>query len=135
MKVNVTKAGLKYGYRSGLEETIANSLTKAGVDFGFETCKIAYKKPATDHMYTPDFVLSKSNGETMFIETKGRLVQADRKKHTLIKKQHPQVDIRFVFQYAKGKIYKGSKTTYAMWADKLKIKWAQGSIPQEWLDE
>ena len=57
----------------------------------------------------------------------------DRKKHLLIKKQHPDLDIRIVFQSAKGKIRKGSKTTYADFCDKHGIVWAEKEIPKSWL--
>ena len=60
--------------------------------------------------YTPDFELP--NG--IIIESKGRFVAADRKKHLLVQKQHPELDIRFVFSNSKAKISKGSKTTLCM---------------------
>ena len=69
------------------------------------------------------------------IETKGRWTTEDRKKHLLIKDQHPELDIRFVFQNPKGKIRKGSKTTYADYCDKHGILWADKEIPNEWLLE
>ena len=34
----------------------------------------------------------------------------------LLKEQHPELDIRIVFQDMKKPIYRGSKTTYAKWA-------------------
>lgn len=81
-------------------------------------------------MYTPDFVLP--NG--IIVECKGRLTVHDRTKHTLIKSQHPSLDIRFVFQY-NNPITKGSKTRYTDWADKQGFKWAMHTIPKEWYDE
>ena len=104
----------KHGFRSGLEEDIDKSLKSRGVSGEYEQHKISYTKPATNHTYTPDFKLP--NG--IFIETKGRFVLADRQKHVLIKSQHPELDIRFVFQNANNKIRKGSKTTYADWCVK-----------------
>ncbi len=98
----------KHGFRSGLEEDVDKSLKSNGVDGEYEQHKISYAKPATNHTYTPDFKLP--NG--IYIETKGRFVLADRKKHVLIKQQHPELDIRFVFQNSRNKIRKGSKTTY-----------------------
>ena len=53
----------------------------------------------------------------------------------LIKKQHPELDIRFVFMNPNGKIRKGSKTTYANFCDKHDIIWAAKTIPQEWYNE
>jgi hypothetical protein len=117
------------GYRSGLEEVISNTLKDHQIDGEYEQHKIKYIVPATDHTYTPDFRLP--NG--IFVETKGRFVVEDRKKHILIKEQHPELDIRFVFQNSKNKIRKGSKTTYADWCDKYGFIFADKTIPKDWL--
>ena len=71
----------------------------------------------------------------IFIESKGWFLPEDRKKHLLIKEQNPDMDLRFVLQSPNGKIYKGSKTTYAQWCEKNGFKWAKKEIPQEWIDE
>ena len=123
--------GLKYGFRSGLEEKVAEYLTSKGVKFTFETLKVPYVKPETKHTYTPDFILD--NG--IIIETKGRWLLDDRKKHLLIRKQHPNLDIRILFQNANSKISKGSKTSYADFCDKHGIPYAHRTIPEEWLKE
>ena len=125
------KAALKHGYRSGLEDTIANQLDMMRVKYKYEELKISYTVPESKHTYTPDFVLS--NG--IIVETKGRFVTADRKKHLLVKQQHPEYDIRFVFSNPRCKISKLSKTTYGMWCDKYGFKYAAKMIPQEWIDE
>ena len=135
MKYNITPQGLKHGYRSGLEETIAKQIEDAGLLVEFEASVIDYIKPQSSHKYTPDFDLEKSDGVVMYIETKGRLMLEDRKKHILINKQHPRLDIRFVFQNPRARISKTSKTTYADWANNNYFKWAAKTIPQEWLDE
>jgi hypothetical protein len=129
-KVTKKQAATKHGYRSGLEENISAELTQHGINGEYEQHKVKYIKPATEHTYTPDFRLP--NG--IFIETKGRFVTEDRKKHVLIKKQHPELDIRFVFQNSKNKIRKGSPTTYADWCKKHGFIYADKNIPQEWLD-
>lgn len=131
MKKKVTKrqaARLK-GYRSGLEEQIDLSLTSLGVDGQYEQHKITYTVPASDHKYTPDFKLPSG----IFVETKGRFVAADRKKHLLIKEQHPDLDIRFLFQNANNRLSKKSKTTYAQWCIKHGFLFAEKEIPKEWL--
>ena len=43
----------------------------------------------------------------------------DRRKHLAIQKQHPELDIRFVFSNAQAKLYKGSKTRYSGWCEKI----------------
>lgn len=119
------------GYRSGLEESVDTLLKESGIDGQYEQHKVMYTVPISYHEYTPDFRLP--NG--IFVETKGRFVLEDRKKHILIKQQHPELDIRFVFQNSKNKIRKGSPTTYADWCKKHGFLYADKTIPQEWLDE
>tara|TARA_R100001591_G_C4336288_1_gene179516 strand:- start:407 stop:808 length:402 start_codon:yes stop_codon:yes gene_type:complete len=122
-------AAIKHGYRSGFEHKVADQLTESNTGFEYETTVIDYIKPETHHKYTVDFTLP--NG--ILVETKGRWILEDRKKHLLIKEQHPELDIRIVFQSAKGKIRKGSKTTYADFCDKHGIVWADKEIPKDWL--
>lgn len=122
---------LKHGWRSGLEEDVAKALTSAGVPFTYEEMKIKYIKPASEHQYTPDFVLD--NG--IIVETKGRFLIADRKKHMLIKRQQPHLDIRFVFSNSSQKLNKGSRTTYAQWCVKNGFEYADKTIPEHWINE
>ena len=122
---------IKHGYRSGFEHTVSEKLTEANIKFGYEITQIDYIKPETQHKYTVDFTLP--NG--ILIETKGRWVLEDRKKHLLIKTQHPELDIRLVFQNPRGKIRKGSKTTYSDFCEKHEIAWAEKEIPESWLKE
>ena len=130
-KLTSNQVGRKYGFRSGLEERIAEQLDKAGVEYEYEKLKLKYIKPASTHVYTPDFVLP--NG--IIVETKGRFLLADRQKHILVKKHNPTLDIRFVFSNSKARISKTSTTTYASWCEKNGFKYADKTIPQEWLDE
>lgn len=123
--------GLLEGYRSGLEEVVHRQLKDLGVNAEYETLKIEYEKPARKAKYTPDFILP--NG--IIIETKGRFVTADRQKHLLVKAQHPNLDIRFVFSNSKQKISKQSTTTYAMWCAKNGFLYADREVPEEWLKE
>jgi len=119
-------------YRSGLEVSIAKQLKKFRIKFDYEKLVILYTKPAQSSTYTPDFRLA--NG--IIIETKGRFVVSDRKKHLLIRKQYGnKYDIRFVFSNAKAKIYKGSKTTYADWCIKHNFKFFNKTIPIKWIKE
>ena len=122
---------LKHGWRSGLEEDVAKALTSAGVPFTYEELKIKYIKPASEHQYTPDFQLD--NG--IIVETKGRFLIADRKKHMLIKRQQPHLDIRFVFSNSSQKLNKGSRTTYAQWCVKNGFEYADKTIPEHWIKE
>lgn len=122
---------LKNGYRSGLEEDVCKQLEAMGVPYEYEKMKIKYIKPASEHQYTPDIVLD--NG--IIVETKGRFLIADRKKHILIKRQQPHLDIRFVFSNSSQKLNKGSRTTYAQWCVKNGFEYADKTIPDHWVNE
>jgi len=130
-KLTVREVALRAGFRSGFEQNIAAQLNEAGVGFTFEEVKLEYEKPATQHKYTPDFQLE--NG--IFIETKGRFLPDDRKKHLLVRDSNPDKDIRFVFQNSRTTISKGSKTSYGSWCVKNGFKYADKLIPEEWIAE
>lgn len=116
-------------FRSRFEEAIAKQLEYYNVGYTYEDTKVPYlPKPKK---YITDFVLD--NG--IIIETKGYFTSADRTKHLLIKMQHPELDIRFVFQNAANKIRKGSRTSYADWCEQHGFQWAEGIIPTAWLRE
>ena len=125
------QVAMKYGFRSGLEERIAEQLDSLGVEYTYETVKLKYIKPASSHVYTPDFQLP--NG--IIVETKGRFLAPDRQKHLLVKKHNPELDIRFVFSNSNARISKTSKTTYAMWCRKNGYLFADKTIPEEWINE
>lgn len=131
-KLTSKQVGLKHGFRSGLEEKVAEQLREKGVKYEFEETKLKYVKPQKTHTYTPDFFLIEQN---IYIESKGLFATADRQKMILVKAQHPDLDIRFVFSNANSRISKKSKTTYAMWAEKNNFQWSHRVIPQEWLNE
>lgn len=122
---------LKSGYRSGLEEKIAADLEGRDVPYEYETFKISYTVPERQATYTPDFKLP--NG--IIVEGKGVFDVEDRQKHVLIKQQHPELDIRFVFSSSKKPIRKGSPTTYAAWCEKHGFLYADKLIPDAWLKE
>jgi len=126
--------GIKEGYRSGLEVGVAEELRRLGIPFTYETERFSYSIPSRTAKYTPDFILPKAGG-VWFLETKGRWVTADRQKHVLIKKQLPNIDLRFLFQNANAKLYKGSKTSYADFCIKNGFTWAHKVIPDEWIEE
>ena len=130
-KTNSKWVARKYGFKSGLEENISQQIEGKGIIVQYESEKIPYIVPASQHTYNPDFRLP--NG--IIVETKGRFVAADRRKHQLVKQQHPELDIRFVFSNSKNKISKNSKTTYGMWCEKNGYKYADKEIPEEWFLE
>ena len=126
--------GIKEGYRSGLEVTIAEELRRLNIPFSYETERLSYIVPSRSAKYTPDFILPKVDG-VWYLETKGLWTVGSRMKHVLIKKQLPQIDLRFLFQNANAKLYKGSKTSYADFCIKNGFEWAHKRIPSEWIEE
>ena len=124
------RAARKYGYRSGLEVKLSDYLKELKIDFGYECIKIEWEDLAY-RTYTPDFILF--NG--LIIETKGMFTAADRRKHLAIKKQHPSLDIRFVFENSRRKLRKGAKSSYAEWCIRYGFKYYDRIIPEEWLKE
>tara|TARA_R110000782_G_scaffold18177_4_gene50251 strand:+ start:183 stop:644 length:462 start_codon:yes stop_codon:yes gene_type:complete len=123
-------AAKKYGYRSGLELTVSEYLKERNINYGYESIKIEWEDLAY-RTYTPDFVLD--NG--IIIETKGLFTTADRRKHLAIKKQHPKLDIRFVFTNSRAKLRKGAKSNYAEWCIKYGFLYYDRIIPEDWLKE
>ena len=121
-----------HGFRSGLEEWVQSSLIDRGQPSGlYEAFSIKYEKPARVSKYTPDFILL--NG--IIPETKGRFVTADRQKHLLIQRQHPALDIRFVFSRSAQSISTKSKTTYADWCMQKGFNFADKNVPDAWIEE
>lgn len=117
-------------YRSGLEKVVAEFLKQNKKNFRYEDLKIEWKD-LRYRTYTPDFILD--NG--IIVETKGIFDNEDRRKHLAVREQHPELDIRLVFSNTKAKLYKGSKTTYAMWCEKNGFLYSHRVIPPDWLKE
>ena len=108
-KSKIRQQAIKNGYHSGLEDVIAKDLKERGVDFGYETVKIKWQL-IESKTYTPDFILP--NG--IIIESKGRFVPEDRKKHLKVREQNPDLDIRFVFSNSRNKICGARRITFYM---------------------
>lgn len=130
-------------WRSGLEDQTAEDLAARGVPYRYEEVKLEYTQPASNHTYTPDFILP--NG--IVVETKGLFDVDDRKKHKLIRAQFPHLDIRLVFSRSASPLRKGAKSSYGDWCRKHGILFADAPtaaqrkrgitqiVPQEWIDE
>lgn len=154
------------GFASGLEVKTSDQLKglKRFFEYESEKCKFKWYKSITNGClitkdgkevwqdsklykvvqrcnYTCDFMIMKSDGNPMFIETKGYFKAPDRTKHKLLKKRYPDADLRIIFM-SNGKV--SSKTNYGQWAEKEGITYhiltaAQKRngdiIPQSWLEE
>ena len=129
---------LRAKYRSKLEDKVAKQLTDNVIEFTYEELKVPYVVPERQAKYVTDFVVG-----DIILEAKGRFGHKgrkdaeERKKFLLLKQQYPDLDIRFVFQSAhKTKIYPGSKTTLAEWAETHGFLYSDnGEIPETWLQE
>lgn len=128
--------------RNPFEQNIAKQLIDDGLAFDYEALNLPVTIPSRVAKYKPDFTFRDCN---IIIEGKGAFggghahynssSAAARQKMLLVKEQHPHLDIRFVFSNPNAKIYKGSKTTYAKWADDHGFKWSKKTVPREWLNE
>ena len=114
-------------YRSQFERKLAAFLELAEIPFSYEPTRLSYTRQST---YVPDFFLPEGQ---FFIEAKGYFSPQDRGKHLLVKQQHPEIEIRFVFQNAHQTLSKKSSATYANWCKKHGFLWSHKVIPQNWL--
>ena len=126
----IRREAIKYGYRSGLEHKVSMALDTIKYNYEYESIKIEWEDLAY-RTYTPDFIL----GNGIIIETKGRFLVSDRRKHLAVKKQHPKLDIRFVFTNSKAKLSKGAKSSYSDWCIKHGFRYYDRIIPEDWLKE
>lgn len=115
------------------EKRITNELDKRNVGYLYEPHALPY---SVERNYYPDLLIG-----DIYIELKGFFRQDAQRKMKAVKKQHPDLDIRFVFQRASSPIHgakkrkDGSKMCCAEWADKYGFMWAEGSVPEEWINE
>lgn len=115
-------------YRSKFEAKVAEQIASLGHPVEYEKESYIYHE---EHKYTSDFRLP--NG--IIVECKGYFDSSDRSKMLKVKKEHPEVDIRLLFQRSSNFISKNSLTTYGEWATQHGFKWAEGTIPMDWFKE
>lgn len=95
------KKKLSSGKRSKFEEAVAEQLQLRG--WRYESEKIKYKIPESEHTYTPDFsrpedCSSKAKSKTV-VESKGRFrSRAECDKYIHIRDSNPSIKLVFVFQ-------------------------------------
>lgn len=127
-------------FRSAGEMLMTTFLEGKRVKFLYEerTLKIPYTVPASEHDYLPDFFLKKKDGTIMYIDYKGVWDLEDRRKHLLVQQQHPNLDIRMVFERDPRKQYIGAKGKSATYADICtkgsgRGPWKDFSLPFTWV--
>lgn len=108
--------------RSGLEAVVEGLLHTSQLPYHYEDTILEYLQPAQTRKYLPDFRLDLGTS-VVFLEVKGYLTSADRKKLKLIKEQHPNTIVILVFGNSGNRLNKKSPTTYSMWCDKNNIPW------------
>lgn len=123
------KHHLQAAYKSGLEERFQKATKDLGYTLPYEQDRIKYTIPASKHTYTPDFTVTNN----VYIETKGLWTGADRKKALLIKEQHPDIKLLYVF-YRDQKLSKKSSTTYLAWAEKNGLEACTFADKPTWVD-
>ena len=123
-----TRNAMGTKYRSNFEVGFASDLIKRGLSFDYEPDSYDFVPNTTT--YTPDFYIPEYD---FYIETKGFFTSEDRTKHLTFRKQHPSIDIRFVFMNVNTKINKRSKTSYGDWCNKYGFKFSNRVIDDEWL--
>lgn len=105
--------------RSKLELKFEEIIKEFDVAYDYEVTKIPYTIPESNHNYTVDWTFI--NG--LLVETKGYLSDhKERYKYVLLKQQHPDLDLRFVFDNP-NKLCGGTKMTHSKWAEKYGFKY------------
>lgn len=115
-------------FKSRFEEEVFLASTKDGFALDYETLKIPY---TISNNYIPDFILP--NG--IIVECKGYFDIKAQVKMRAVKRDNPDLDIRFVFMNSKTKVRKGSKLTYADWCVRYGFPYTDKNIPVSWFKE
>ena len=126
--------GVIKGFRSQFEQRIAEDLVSRGIKFRYEReqDKLTWIKPATHHVYTPDYVLLLPGDRKIYVEAKGRLTGDDMSKMIFVSQQHADLDIRWLFSNARTSAGRQKKTA-GEWASKHGFTWAEKVVPDSWL--
>lgn len=107
--------------RSKLETRFDDLLQEYQIEYEYEVTKIPYKIPESQHTYLVDFTVMPN----VLCEVKGYLSDhTERKKYLLLKEQHPELDLKFIFESGK-KLCGGTKYSHAEWATKHGFDWAE----------
>ena len=113
--------------KSKFEEEVYKQLVRkyGKGNIEYEARKLPY---VLSYNYIPDFHCVSSDND-FYCEAKGYFRPEARTKMRAVKEQHPELDIRLLFQN-NGKI--GKNFRYADWAEKYNFTYAIGKVPKEW---
>lgn len=119
-------------FKSKLEENVWNILIKEFPETKYEPKRIPFTQPVQERSYTPDFKTDETR--EIYLEAKGLLDLEARKKMIWFKECNPDIRIIMLFQNAMNKIHKGSKITYAAWAETNGFEWLDFRM-KGWLND
>lgn len=128
------------GYRSGIEGLLGGWLDERGYTYKYEDKKlrIDWVLPESNHKYLCDFFFVKKDGTMMYVDTKGKWDYNDRVKHYYIQQQHPELDIRMLFEHNPERMRITSKCSAAQLCTEGEgykskgIDWTDFSMPYAW---
>lgn len=140
LKARTNKRRIKFSvpepYRSWFEVDIAIDALARDLTFEYEKEMVPWVEPAMVRKYSPDFFVEKESKELLIVEAKGRWTAQDRKKICFVLEQHPDIDLRMLFERDNTLSRSPKSKHYSEWCDKKGIKWAVGrSIPEAWINE
>lgn len=106
---------------------------------GRRKIKLEYEKETLDYAivrhrkYTPDLLITKANGEKIYVEIKGYFRSEDVQKMMFVRMSNPDLDIRMIFPQD-NKMVGRKKMRYSDWCLKYGIPCHIGtSVPKDWL--
>lgn len=111
-------------FKSSLEHDVFRKLPKGTQ---YETEKLPY---VVFKNYIPDFIILTPTGK-IYLEVKGWFRPEDITKMLAVKKQNPDLDIRFYFP-SNNKLNAGSETRYSDWSERHGFPYYIGTLPKTW---
>lgn len=99
-----------------------------GFTFEYEPESFEY---VVSHWYTPDWKVTRRDGTSFFIESKGYWRPDERTLLKRVKEQHDGIKINMLFQN-NPKIHKNSPSRYSDYCEKNNIVYSIGAIPEGW---
>lgn len=119
----------KVQYASKFEAEVAKKLARRkNVNVEYETEQLPY---VLYKNYEPDFVVTLEDGTKFYIEAKGHFDRDARSKMIAVKEQHPDKDIRLVFE-SDNYLYRGAKWRYSDWAERNGFMYSIQDVPKDW---
>ncbi len=128
LKINIDN--FKGSFEPEVYRGLQNLKRKHRYSFEYEPEALEY---VVSHWYTPDWRITRKDGSIFYIESKGYFTSQDRTKAKRVKEQHPELDIRFLFQ-KDNKLHKASNSRYSDWCQRHGFLYAIGVIPEDWFN-